>query len=86
MSQTEADSTRSTTPFYARPKFILCALTAIVFLILILQNMESVMIQILFWKASAPAALVYVIFALAGFGAARITLRPRSKKNTGESK
>lgn len=86
MSQTEANATQSTKPIYARPKFILCAATTIVFMILILQNMESVMIEILFWKASAPAALVYVIFALAGFGAARITLRPRSRKSEAKSK
>ena len=72
--------------WYTKSRNIAIMFVSLVFLILILQNMESVMIQILFWKASAPAALVYVIFALAGFGAARITLRPRSKKNKGESK
>ncbi len=73
-------------PWYTKPRNIAIVFVCVVFLVLILQNMESVMIEILFWKASAPAALVYVIFALAGFGAARITLRPRSRKSEAKSK
>jgi uncharacterized integral membrane protein len=72
-------------PWFTKPRNIAIIFVCIVFLVLILQNMESVMVQILFWKASAPAALIYVIFALAGFGAARITLRPRSKKSETKS-
>ncbi len=83
MSETTDVKTKA---WYTKPRNIAIMFVSLVFLILILQNMESVMVQILFWKASAPAALIYVIFALAGFGAARITLRPRSKKSKGESK
>jgi len=72
-------------PWYFQPRNIAIIFIAVVFLILILQNMESVLVQILFWKATAPAALIYIIFALVGFGAAKLTIRrkpkePQSKK------
>ncbi|MBO6514159.1 MAG: hypothetical protein JJ974_09365 [Phycisphaerales bacterium] len=62
-------------PFYLRPRFIVAALAALVFLVLILQNMESVLVEIFFWKVTAPAALVYFFFVVAGFVAARLTLK-----------
>ena len=54
-------------PIYSRPKFIAWALASIVFLILIIQNSQSVSIDVFFWKATAPSALLYLIFALIGF-------------------
>jgi len=64
----------NTKPWYFRPRFIAVGFITIVFLVLILQNMESVLVQVLFWKVSAPAALLYFFFAVSGFIAARITL------------
>ncbi|MEX0876956.1 MAG: LapA family protein [Phycisphaerales bacterium] len=54
-------------PFYARPKFITSVILAIIFLILIFQNSEAISIDIFFWTAIVPAALLYLIFSLIGF-------------------
>jgi len=55
-------------PFYTRPKFIMGAIAGVIFLILIIQNSQSIGIDIFFWKATAPAALLYLIFSFVGFG------------------
>ena len=52
---------------YTRPKFIFSMIAAVIFLILIFQNWDSTTIDIFFWKTSAPAALLYLIFSLIGF-------------------
>lgn len=54
-------------PFYTRPRFIMGAIAGVIFLILIIQNSQSIVIDIFFWEASAPAALLYLIFSLVGF-------------------
>ncbi|MGJ8635324.1 MAG: hypothetical protein ACSHX5_00565 [Phycisphaerales bacterium] len=74
-SNASAKSSADPKPFYLRPRFIVAAIAAIIFLVLILQNMESVLVEIFFWKVSAPAALVYFFFVVAGFVAARLTVR-----------
>lgn len=75
---------QQTKPWYFQPRNIAIIFIAVVFLILILQNMESVLVQILFWNATAPAALIYIIFALVGFGVAKLSIRRKPK--TSESK
>lgn len=55
-------------PFYTRPKFIMAVIAGIIFLILIIQNSQPTAIDIFFWEATAPAALLYLIFSLVGFG------------------
>lgn len=54
-------------PFYTRPKFIISVFLGIIFLILILQNDDAISINIFFWTAVVPAALLYLIFSLIGF-------------------
>lgn len=54
-------------PFYTRPRFIMGVIAGIIFLILIIQNSQPTVINIFFWKATAPAALLYIIFAAVGF-------------------
>lgn len=71
-------------PFYLRPRFIVAAFAAVIFLVLILQNMESVLVEIFFWKISAPAALVYFFFVVSGFVAARLTMRKNQESPKGK--
>lgn len=54
-------------PLYTKPKFILSMIAAVIFLILIFQNWDSMPIDIFFWKAELPAALLFLIFSLVGF-------------------
>ena len=54
-------------PFYLKPKFIMGAIAGIIFLILIIQNSQSTIIDVFFWEANAPAAMLYLIFSLLGF-------------------
>lgn len=83
------DTTRPTppepkgSPFYTRPKFIMGTIAGIIFLILIIQNSQATVIDIFFWKATAPAALLYLIFSLVGFGVGWVVSRSqiaRAKK------
>ena len=87
MSEQAKSDTQSTEPkekpFYTRPKFIMGAFVTVVLLVLVLQNMGPATISIFFWKASVPAAIVYVLCAIIGFGAAKITARPRKDKPKG---
>jgi len=64
-------------PIYTRPKFIASAIAGIIFLILIIQNSETIAIDVFFWKASAPAALLYVVFSLIGFIVGWLVKRPK---------
>tara|TARA_R110002072_G_scaffold42064_16_gene118343 strand:+ start:35556 stop:35816 length:261 start_codon:yes stop_codon:yes gene_type:complete len=64
-------------PIYTRPKFIASSIAAIIFLILILQNSESISIDVFFWKATAPAALLYLIFAIIGFMVGWLVRKPK---------
>ena len=72
--------------WYLRPKAIITAIAAVILLILIFQNWESVSVHILFWDQSVPASLMYLFFAVAGFVAARITLRTKPKEGGSKSK
>ena len=54
-------------PFYTKPKFIMGAVAAVIFIILILQNSQTTVIDVFFWEANAPAAMLYLIFSLIGF-------------------
>jgi uncharacterized integral membrane protein len=65
-------------PIYTRPKFILSMIAGVIFLILIFQNWDSSSIDIFFWKTSAPAALLYLIFSLIGFIVGWLLKRPKS--------
>jgi len=63
-------------PFYTRPKFITSVILGIIFLVLILQNSEAISIDIFFWTAVVPAALLYIIFAAIGFTVGWLLKRP----------
>jgi uncharacterized integral membrane protein len=65
-------------PLYTRPKFIASMIAGVIFLILIFQNWDSSSIDIFFWKTSAPAALLYLIFSLIGFIVGWLLKRPKS--------
>jgi len=66
-------------PLYTRPRFIVSAIAAIIFLILIFQNWDAVDLRILFWKQEGvPAALPYLAFSLIGFTVGWLVRRPRS--------
>lgn len=70
-------------PFYTRPKFIMGTIAGVIFLILIIQNSQPTVIDIFFWKATAPAALLYLVFSLIGFGVGWVVSRSqiaRAKK------
>jgi uncharacterized integral membrane protein len=54
-------------PFYLKPKFIMGAIAGVIFLILIIQNSQTTVIDVFFWEANAPAAMLYLIFSLLGF-------------------
>ncbi len=71
-------------PFYTRPKFIMGAIAGIIFLILIIQNSQSIVIDIFFWEATAPAALLYLIFSLVGFGVGWLLNRSRAAARAGK--
>lgn len=65
-------------PIYTRPRFIVSAIAAIIFLILILQNLESTTINVFFMPLVAPAALLYLIFSSVGFVVGWLVRRPKS--------
>ncbi len=75
-----------TKAWYLRPKTIITAIAAVIMLILIFQNWESVSVHIFFWIQPVPASLMYLFFAAAGFAAARITLRTKPKEGGSKSK
>jgi uncharacterized integral membrane protein len=53
--------------FYTRPKFIASCIIAVMFLILMFQNWQSVGFNVFFWEKQIPAAVLYFVFALIGF-------------------
>lgn len=67
--------------FYAKPKFIMGAVAAIIFLILIFQNWDGVDLRILFWKQEGvPAAIPYLAFSLIGFVVGWLTKRSHAAR------
>jgi len=55
-------------PFYTRPKFIMSAIAAVIFLILIFQNWSTVNLNLFFvTDLQVPGAIVYIAFSLIGF-------------------
>lgn len=68
------------TPFYIKPKFIMGAIAAVIFLILMFQNWNAIAISIFFWETTLPAAVLFIIFALIGFGVGFIVARSHSVK------
>lgn len=75
----ESDTEKALSPWYTKPRNIVIGLAALVFVILVLQNMEGATLTILFWEARIPAALVYIAFACAGYAAARITHKRKNR-------
>jgi uncharacterized integral membrane protein len=71
--------------WYLHPKTIAAGIAAVIMLILVFQNWDSVSVRIFFWTQTVPASLMYVFFAIAGFLAARITLRTRSNETGSKS-
>lgn len=67
-------------PFYLKPKFIMGAIAAIIFLILIIQNSQTTIIDVFFWEANAPAAMLYLIFSLLGFGVGWLVCRSQNAR------
>lgn len=67
-------------PFYLRARFIMGCLVAVVFLILVFQNLDSVDVRIFFWKQPMPAALPYIVFSLLGFVVGWILRHARAKR------
>ncbi len=67
-------------PFYLKPKFIMGAVAAIIFLILIIQNSQSTVIDVFFWEANAPAAMLYLIFSLLGFTVGWLVCRSQNAR------
>jgi len=84
--QSAAKTETKTKAWYLKPKAVLAAIAAVILLILVFQNWESVSVRIFFWTQSVPASLMYVFFAVAGFAAARITLRTKPKAGGYKSK
>lgn len=67
-------------PFYLKPKFIMGAIAGIIFLILIIQNSQSTIIDVFFWEANAPAAMLYLIFSLLGFTVGWLVCRSQNAR------
>ncbi len=65
-------------PMYTRPKFIVSMIAGVIFLILIFQNWDSMPIDIFFWKAELPAAILFLIFSLIGFTVGWLLKRPKT--------
>lgn len=86
MNETKAQTEIKKKPIYTKPKFIASVVASIIFLILIFQNWDMVSVRVLFWKQPVPASLMYVVFAIAGFVAARITHRTRPRVTGSVSK
>lgn len=68
-------------PFYLKPKFIMGVIAAVIFLILIIQNSQSTIIDVFFWEANAPAAMLYLIFSLLGFGVGWLLCRSQNARS-----
>lgn len=71
-------------PFYTRPKFIMSAIAAIIFLVLIFQNWSTVDLNLFFvTDLQVPGAIVYICFSLIGFAVGWLVARTqhaRAKK------
>ncbi|MFG0313473.1 MAG: lipopolysaccharide assembly protein LapA domain-containing protein [Phycisphaerales bacterium] len=67
-------------PFYLKPRFIMGAIAGIIFLILIIQNSQRTVIDVFFWEANAPAALLYLIFSLLGFTVGWLVCRSQNAR------
>lgn len=67
-------------PFYLKPKFIMGAIAGVIFLILIIQNSQSTIIDVFFWEANAPAAMLYLIFSLLGFTVGWLVCRSQNAR------
>ncbi len=66
-------------PIYTRPKFIISAISGIIFLILIFQNWESVSVDLFFiTDVKLPASIAYIVFALIGFIVGWLVKKPKS--------
>lgn len=63
---------------YTRPKFIAWLFVVVIFLFLILRNMETITMDVFFMPLRAPAALLYLIFSLIGFVVGWLVRRPKS--------
>ena len=70
-----------TKPFYTKPRFILGAIAAIIFLILMFQNWNDTLINIFFWEATPPAAVLYTAFAVLGFMVGGFATRLKVARN-----
>ena len=70
-----------TKPFYTKPRFILGAIAAIIFLILMFQNWNDTLINIFFWEATLPAAVLYTAFAIVGFMVGGLATRLKVARN-----
>lgn len=80
MNETKTPVSPNPKPFYLRPKFITWTIAAIIFLILILQNIERVTIDVFFMSLEAPAALLYLIFSILGFSVGWLIHRTKPAK------
>ena len=67
-----------------KPKFIIIATLAILFIIILLQNMQLVTLRLFFWEISASQIILIPIIMLIGFGVgflvAKMTGSRRGKK------
>ncbi|PCI06953.1 hypothetical protein COB72_11095 [bacterium] len=68
---------KSQKPIYTRPKFIAWFFIVVVFLFLILRNMETITMDVFFMPLRAPAALLYLVFSLIGFIVGWLVKRPK---------
>ena len=68
------------TPFYLKPKFIMGAIAAVIFLILMFQNWGDTAISIFFWETTLPAAVLYFVFSLIGFVVGYIVCRSQNAR------
>ncbi len=67
-------------PFYLKPRFIMAVIAAAIFLILIIQNSQSTIIDVFFWEANAPAAMLYLVFSLLGFTVGWLVCRSQNAR------
>jgi uncharacterized integral membrane protein len=68
-------------PFYTKPRFILGAIAAVIFLILMFQNWDKSTIEIFFWEASLPRSVIYTAFAVLGFIVGGLASRLKVARN-----
>ena len=76
--ETPTPPTPKKKPLYTRPKFIAWFFIVVVFLVLILRNMETITMDVFFMPLRAPAALLYIAFSLIGFAVGWLVKRPKS--------